>query len=82
MTAARRCEEIGMRKMEATKPHRFIIGQQVNLAATRFERILVAGSFEIIARLPSEAGEPQYRVKNGHEAFERRVGEHRLTPAF
>ncbi len=67
---------------EALKPHRFKIGQQVNLAATRFERILVAGSFEVIARLPAEAGEPQYRVKHGREAFERRVGEHRLTAAF
>ncbi len=65
----------------AAKPYRFTIGQQVVLSATRLERLPVVGSFRIIARLPAELGEHQYRVKHDREAFERRVGEYRLTAA-
>jgi len=59
---------------------RFSVGQRVSLSATRFERVPI-GSYRIVAQLPAEAGEHQYRVKHEREAFERRVGEYRLTLA-
>lgn len=66
---------------EAVRPYKFAVGQKVVLKASRFERVLVAGTFEVTARLPAEDGEPQYRIRHGRDAFERRVGEHRLAPA-
>jgi len=65
---------------EAVRPDKFPVGQRVQLAANRFDRVPVAGSFEIMARLPSDLGERQYRIKHEREAFERRVGEYRLSP--
>lgn len=69
-----RIEKIGGR-------YRFSVGQRVTLSSTRFERVPVAGDFKVTAQLPAEEGEHQYRVKHDREAFERRVGEHRLTLA-
>jgi hypothetical protein len=66
---------------EADREHRFSVGQRVSLSATRFEKLPLAGTFEIMALLPAKDGERQYRVKHDREAFERMVGEGRLTPA-
>ena len=66
---------------QAGKSHKFAVGQKVILKASRFERVLVSGTFEVTARLPAEDGEPQYRIRHGRDAFERRVGEHRLALA-
>ena len=62
-------------------PYRYTVGQRVTLAGLRSDRLPVAGSFRIVAQLPAEAGEHQYRVKHDQEAFERHVGEFRLTLA-
>ena len=66
---------------KVVKPYKFSIGQHVVVSATRFDRVPVTGTFKIMALLPAEAGEQQYRIKNDREAFERRVGESRLTLA-
>lgn len=65
---------------KAVEHYRFSIGQRVSLSATRFERVPI-GSYRVTAQLPAEGGEHQYRVKHEGEAFERRVGEHRLNLA-
>lgn len=65
---------------EAAKADRFSIGQRVALAATRFDKVPLGGGFQIVACLPVELGERQYRIKHDREAFERRVGEYRLSP--
>jgi hypothetical protein len=67
---------------EAVMPDKFPVGQRVQLAANRFDRVPLSGNFEIVARLPSDQGERQYRIKHDGEAFERRVGEYRLSPVF
>ena len=61
--------------------YRFSIGQRVTLSGTRLEKVPVAGDFQVTAQLPYDGGEHQYRVKHDREAFERRVGEHRLILA-
>ena len=65
---------------KTVKRYRFSVGQRVSLSATRFERVPI-GAYRVTAQLPAEDGEHQYRVKHEREAFERRVGEHRLTLA-
>ena len=65
---------------EAAKADKFPVGQRVALAATRFDKVPVAGAFHIVACLPVEQGERQFRIKHEGEAFERRVGEYRLSP--
>jgi hypothetical protein len=38
------------------------------------------GAYEIVRLMPSETGEPQYRVRSVHEEHERVVWEHELRP--
>jgi hypothetical protein len=65
---------------EALSRYRFSVGQKVVISATGSDRLPAGGTFRITARLPLEQGEYQYRVQHDREAFERRVGENRLTP--
>lgn len=75
--------EIGVGKYEEKdRPHRFSVGQWVSVSATRFEMASLPGAFKIMALLPAKDGERQYRVKHDREAFERMVGESRLTPTI
>ena len=66
---------------EAFAPYRFSVGQQVVVSTAGFDRLPVSGAFRVTARLPTEQGEHQYRIKHERELFERKVGEHRLTLA-
>ena len=69
------------RIMNTAARFRFSVGQRVTLSGTRLEKVPVAGDFRVVAQLPYDGGEHQYRVKHEREAFERRVGEHRLILA-
>ena len=58
--------------------HRFSVGQQVMLE--RHERTKAKEMVEVLRQMPSDVdGEPQYRIKAGHESFERIVKEHQLS---
>jgi hypothetical protein len=56
--------------------HKFRVGQTVELAPPMQRHAL--GVYQIIALLPIEHGEPQYRIKSVTEAHERRAFEHEL----
>jgi hypothetical protein len=56
--------------------HEFRVGQTVELVAPSRRHAL--GVYQIIALLPIEYGEPQYRIKSMSEAHERRAFEHEL----
>jgi hypothetical protein len=51
------------------RKHKFQVGQRVELAPPLRRHTL--GVYQIIALLPIEHGEPQYRVKSLAEAHER-----------
>jgi hypothetical protein len=55
-------------------PHKFKIGQRVHLSASGLNRH-IAGTYRIVARLPEERGDPQYRVENGAGTQQRVVWE-------
>jgi hypothetical protein len=42
------------------------------------DRVAPRGTYEIVRLMPSETGEPQYRVRSLHEAHERIAWEHEL----
>jgi hypothetical protein len=46
----------------------------------RGDRMMPRGAYEIVRLMPSETGEPQYRVRSVHEEHERVVWEHELRP--
>jgi hypothetical protein len=64
---------------EALAQYRFSVGQKVAVATAGFDRLPVGGSFRVTARLPAEQGEYHYRIQHEREAFERKVGEGRMT---
>jgi hypothetical protein len=53
--------------------HKFSVGQTVELVAPSRRHAL--GVYQIVALLPVEHGEPQYRIKSVTEAHERRASE-------
>jgi hypothetical protein len=59
--------------------HKFRVGQTVELVAPSRRHAL--GVYQIVALLPIEQGEPQYRIKSVTEAHERRAFEHELRAA-
>jgi hypothetical protein len=64
--------------------HKFKVGQLVDFAPSRLGTAASGRLYEIIRRLPAEAGELQYRVKSKSESFERVAKESELsrrTPA-
>jgi hypothetical protein len=62
--------------------HKFRVGQKVWLVATRFDRYIPAGEYEVVRQLPKSDGEFQYRIKGSHEAHERVVKESQLRKSF
>mgnify|MGYP003581120816 CR=1 FL=1 len=58
-------------------PHKFKIGQRVHLSASGLNRH-VAGIYKIVAQLPEERGDRQYRVENSTGTQQRVVWESHL----
>ncbi|MBV8093714.1 MAG: hypothetical protein JOY71_08630 [Acetobacteraceae bacterium] len=61
--------------------HKFTIGQQVQFVPGAAEFHIPGGLYTIVRKLPVEANECQYRVKNVRDGHERILRESRLTPA-
>jgi predicted transposase YdaD len=62
-----------MRSMQQTAAvdHRFAIGSIVRLRRTIPLRNAVPGLYEVLAKLPQQQGEFQYRVKSEREPYQR-----------
>ncbi len=58
-------------------PHTYKIGQRVHLSASGLNRH-VAGIYRIVAQLPEERGDRQYRVENSAGTQQRVVWESHL----
>lgn len=58
--------------------HKFKVGQRVRLSAASIDRG-VSGIYKIMAQLPEERGEHQYRVQSTTSPQQRVVIESRLT---
>jgi len=58
-------------------PHKYKIGQRVHLSASGLNRH-VAGIYKIVAQLPEERGDRQYRVENSTGTQQRVVWESHL----
>jgi hypothetical protein len=58
--------------------HKFKVGQRVRLSAAAIDRG-VSGIYKIMAQLPEERGEHQYRVQSTSSPQQRVVIESRLT---
>jgi len=58
--------------------HKFKVGQRVHLTGSGVNRH-IAGIYKVLARLPEERGDPQYRVENGAGTQQRVVWESELT---
>lgn len=61
--------------------HRFAVGATVRLNRIGSFGNAVSGAFNIIAKLPEQDGELQYRIKSEHEPFQRTVKEYQLERA-
>jgi hypothetical protein len=64
--------------------HKFKIGQLVHYYPNKFGRAsihLASGLYQIIKRLPSANGEPQYEIRNTLEQYDRVARESELTRA-
>ena len=57
--------------------HKYKIGQRVHLSASGLNRH-VAGIYKVVAQLPEERGDRQYRVENGAGTQQRVVWESHL----
>jgi hypothetical protein len=60
--------------------HKFKIGDVVNLKPS-ISRNVPGGTYQVIKRLPENAGEFEYYIKNLDEPYARVVREHELTKA-
>ena len=58
--------------------HKFKVGQSVRLAAPAIDRG-VAGFYKVLALLPEERGDRQYRVQHAARAQQRVVWESQLS---
>ena len=58
-------------------PHRFKVGQRVHLSGSSANRH-VAGIYKVLAQLPEERGDRQYRVQNSAGTQQRVVWESEL----
>ena len=61
--------------------HRFLLGQEVHFSRGFPYRTAVMGDYKVLGQLPSRDGEYQYRIKSGHEPYERVVRESELEPS-
>lgn len=59
--------------------HKFKIGQLVDFAPSRPGVPTSGRQYEVLRLLPTETGEPQYRVKCKSETFERVARESELS---
>ena len=59
-------------------PHRFQVGQTVQLVEGRRYLTTSAIGYKVIRQLPESGGERAYRIKGAHESFERVVIESQL----
>jgi hypothetical protein len=59
-------------------PHKFQVGQTVQLVEGRRHTTTSAIGYKIIRQLPESGGECSYRIKSAHESFERVVIESQL----
>jgi hypothetical protein len=64
----------------ADHPHKFRIGQTVDLIPSTF-RSAATGQYEIVSLRPADGGSPQYRIKSKSESHERVVSENDLIPS-
>ena len=60
-------------------PHKFQVGQTVQLVEGRRHGTTSAVGYKIVRQLPETGGERSYRIKSAHESFERVVIESELT---
>ncbi|MCP8939596.1 hypothetical protein NK718_13800 [Alsobacter sp. SYSU M60028] len=67
---------------EKLTTHRFQIGQDVRIVSSTDLRLQMRQSrFKVIRLLPeTPEGQPEYRIKGEHEAFERLVLERDIAP--
>ncbi len=56
------------------RAHKFKVGQTVDLIRS-VSRSAASGHYEILSLRPPEAGNPQYRIENRSESYERVVAE-------
>jgi hypothetical protein len=60
--------------------HRFRIGSTVHLCRNFPTRNAAAGGYAVLAHIPVRDGEPQYRIKNYSEPYQRTVRESEIEP--
>jgi hypothetical protein len=58
--------------------HKFRIGQAVSYSPARLEMPASTSGYEVVRLVPSEGGDPQYRIKSTTEPFERIAREGQL----
>jgi hypothetical protein len=58
--------------------HRFAVGATVRLNRIGSFGNAVSGAYKILAKLPEQDGELQYRIKSEHEPYQRIVKEYQL----
>jgi hypothetical protein len=61
-------------------PHKFRVGQQVELVRKAAEAFPPSGPYEVVRQVPNVEGELGYHVKSPAEPHERAVPESRLRP--
>jgi hypothetical protein len=59
--------------------HRFKVGQRVHFSAANIERG-AAGIYKVVAQLPEEYGDNQYRIQSASGPRERVAKESQLSP--
>ena len=60
-------------------PHKFQVGQTVQLVEGRRYLTTSATGYKVVRQLPESGGERSYRIKSSHETFERVVIESQLV---
>lgn len=67
--------------MTTITTHKFTVGQAVRIVSSTDLRLQVKRERFIVQRLLPETpeGEPGYRIKSEHEAFERLIGEREIV---
>lgn len=71
-----------LKRARDTGEHRFAIGQKVRISGGFAGLDARAGDvYQITGKLPPSNGDPQYRIRSEHEAFERVSMEGRLELA-
>lgn len=61
-------------------PHKFAVGQAVELVPGRFDGNVPRGVYTILRLLPNDAPDREYRVRNAADGHERVLRESQLRP--